>query len=124
MTAALRDETPSFRYTEYACVLTVFVDTCSRSPISWKERCVDSSGSSRSSAAVSEDAPTAPSPILAELRPQLAGLCREDAEVGPLLQDVVGLPEHRGRARRVGERDVGPGHLDQRLDATRPAARS
>src|SRR5262249_60694230 len=58
--ASLRLVTPSLRYTEIACVFTVFRDTYRASPISRKERCVARNGSRRSSAGVSPAA--APSP--------------------------------------------------------------
>src|SRR6476661_8440254 len=44
-TASPRDDTPSFRYTDIACVFTVFRDTYKRSAISRNERCVVRRGS-------------------------------------------------------------------------------
>ena len=96
--------------------MTVFVETNSRSPISRNDRCVDSSGRSRSSAAVSEDAPTARALIVARLDCSSAGPRGEDAEVRPLLEDVVDLGQDRRGAPGVGERDVGAGHLEKGLD--------
>jgi hypothetical protein len=46
-TAWLREVTPSFRYSEYACDLMVFGDKNSSAPISGNDRCVASSGRKR-----------------------------------------------------------------------------
>jgi hypothetical protein len=99
VTAALRDETPSFRYAEYACDLTVFVDTYSRSPISWKERCVGSSGSSRSSAAVSADAPTALSAAAQSGRMSRPSYSRQSCEASGQRTSAAHPPGHLAQAR-------------------------
>jgi hypothetical protein len=44
------------------------------------------------------------------------GLAGEDAEVGSLLEDVVGLPEHGVGAVGIAEGDVGASQLQQGLD--------
>ena len=56
-TASVLDPAPSLPYTAWACVFTVLVDTCSRSPISRKERWLGRNRKIRSSAIVSEAAP-------------------------------------------------------------------
>ena len=77
---------------------------------------MDSSGSSRSSAEVSDDAPPASPVDPVEQAAQLPGLLGEHAEVRSLLEDLLDLPQHGVGAARVGERDVRAGQLEQRLD--------
>lgn len=59
VTASVREETPSFRYREYACVLMVFGDRDIAAAICGNVRCVASKGSSRRSAPVRADVPEA-----------------------------------------------------------------
>ena len=54
----------SFRYSDAVCDLTVLWEMASSSAISASDRCVASSGSRRSSAAVSAEAPAAAGPCL------------------------------------------------------------
>ena len=97
--------------------LTVFEETYSRSPISRNDRCVDSSGSSRSSAAVSDDAPVGAAPILASLGPQLAGLHRRGRR-GPAAAAGCRRPAAAPLAAPAGSAsaDVGARQLEQCLD--------
>src|SRR5262245_31032930 len=51
-----------------------------------------------------------------ELGPQLVGLLGEDAQVGPQVEDVPGLPQGFLGAGGVVERQIGAPKLQQRLD--------
>ena len=56
-TASSRELTPSLRYAECACVVTVVRVNSNWSPISASDSCVGSSPRTRSSAALMEDGP-------------------------------------------------------------------
>jgi hypothetical protein len=49
-----------------------------------------------------------------EVGPKLFGLRRQVPEIGPLVEDVVGLPEHGPRAARIGKRGICPNAFQQR----------
>ena len=102
-TASLRDDTPSFRYREITSDLTVWREMWSRSPISGMERCVGSSGTSLSSAAVRDDAPIAVRWIWLILACSSSTVFVSSAEVGTLLQDARRLTQRGHRAALLDE---------------------
>ena len=55
-------------------------------------------------------------PFTVKKPPPSMARSREVAEVWSLLEDVVDLHERRCGAARIGECDIGVGHLDQGLD--------
>ena len=99
-TAWLREETLSLRYMEYACDLMVLRDRNICPAISGSDRCVPSSGSSRSSAAVRAEAPGAELPFTRASSARRSSACWKDAQEGAPPEDLVGLAE-QARAAAV-----------------------
>jgi len=76
---------------------------------------VGSSGSGRSSAAVSVDAPGCWSALAGELGPERPGLADQGSQARPPSEQVIDLPHEGSGTRDVGEREVGAGELDPGL---------
>ena len=84
--------------------------------ISGNDRWVVSSGSSRSSAAVSADAPGHAGTALAgQLGPERPRPPRQGPEAGPRPEQVIDLTHERPGTCQVGEREVYAGQLDPGL---------
>ena len=67
---------------------------------------MESNGSSRSSAVVSDDAPRGALADVGELRSHVVHLLNQVAEPRALVDDVVELYEHGAGAGRVGESEI------------------
>jgi len=80
------------------------------------DRWVDSSGSRRSSAPVSADAPGRLHAFPGQLGPERLGLPDEGPEAGPALKQVIDLTHERPGTGQVGEREVDASQLDPGLD--------
>src|SRR6266576_6446407 len=95
----------------------VLWDRNNSSAISGNERWVGSSGSRRSSAAVSADAPgDAGTAFFRQPGLKRLGLAGQGAEAGPAPEQVVDLPHERPGTCEVGECEVDAGELDPRLN--------